>query len=87
MIAIVALAAAFISGAIASAIVLLRMGIAREESDKSLLDKPATRAARMTRCVFSVYVRAPRRTIEADDQAKSADRGPDQRPPTAGPGR
>jgi hypothetical protein len=87
VIAIVALAAAFISGAVASAIVLLRMGIAREESDKSLLDKPATRAVTMTRCVFSVYVRAPRRATEADDQTKSADRGQGQRPPTGGPGR
>jgi hypothetical protein len=85
MIAITVLAA-FVSGAIVSAIVLLRMGIAREESDKSLLDEPTTRAATMTRCVVSLYVRASRRATETGDLAESSDRGQDQRPPTAGPG-
>ncbi len=83
MIAITVLAAAFLGCAIAVAIVLLRMGIAREESDQSLLDEPATRAATVTRCVVSLYVRAPHRVTEADDLAELPDARQDQRPPTA----
>ncbi len=87
MIAITVLAAGFISGAIASAIALLRMGIAREESDNSLLDEPATRAATVTRRVVSLYVRSPRRATQADDVALQADANQGQHPPTAEPGR
>ncbi len=87
MIAIAVLTAAFLAGATASAIVLLRMGIAREESDNSLLDEPATRTTRVTRRVVSLYVRAPRRATHADDVALQTDANQGQHPPTAGPHR
>jgi hypothetical protein len=61
-------AAAFVIGVIAAFIVLLRAGIAREERDHSLLDRPATRAAGVTRRMVGLYVRAPRYVIR-DDQA------------------
>jgi len=59
-------AAAFVIGVIAAVIVLLRAGIAREERDRSLLDRPATRAAGVTRRMVGLYVRAPRYVISAD---------------------
>ena len=61
-------AAAFVIVVIAAFIVLLRAGIAREERDHSLLDRPATRAAGVTRRMVGLYVRAPRYVIR-DDQA------------------
>jgi hypothetical protein len=66
MITVVIVASAFLAGVIAGVIVLLRSGIAREESDHSLLGDPATRATAATRRVVGLYVRTPERTIEGD---------------------
>jgi hypothetical protein len=64
-------AAAFVIGIVAAVIVLLRAGIAREERDHSLLDRPATRAAGVTRRMVGLYVRAPRYVISADQAAET----------------
>jgi uncharacterized membrane protein len=66
MITIVILVATFIVGAIAGIIVLLRLGIAHEESDKSLPGEPATRAAAATRRVVGWYGTMPRIVSQAD---------------------
>ena len=59
-------AAAFVIGLIAAVVVLLRAGIAREERDRSLLDRPTTRASGVTRRMVGLYVRAPRYVTKAD---------------------
>jgi hypothetical protein len=64
MITIVIAASAFLAGVIAGAIALLRAGIAREESDHSLLGGSPTRATAATRRVVGLYVRAPEQTTE-----------------------
>lgn len=64
-------AAAFVIGVIAAVTVLLRAGIAREERDHSLLDRPATRAAGVTRRMVGLYVRAPRYADRADQATTS----------------
>jgi hypothetical protein len=64
MITIVIAASAFLAGVIAGVIALLRAGIAREESDHSLLDDPATRTTAATRRVVGLYLRTPERTAE-----------------------
>ncbi len=66
MIIYVLVVGAFVIGVIAAVIVLLRVGIAREERDHSLLDHPATRAAGVTRRLVGLYVRAPRYVLRAD---------------------
>jgi hypothetical protein len=66
MITIVIVASAFLTGVIAGVIALLRAGIAREESDHSLLRDPTTRAAAATRRVVGLYVRTPNEATEAD---------------------
>jgi hypothetical protein len=87
MITIGIAAAAFLVGVIAGVILLLRAGITREESDRSLLDEPATRAARATRRVVGLYVRTPQPVTEADDVPAQTDPGQSQQPPTARPDR
>lgn len=52
---------------IAGVIALFRAGIAREESERSLLGAPPSRTAWMTRRVVGLYVRAPRHVIENTD--------------------
>jgi hypothetical protein len=59
-------AAAFVIGVIVGGIVLLRIGIAREERDRSMLGVPATRASGVTRRMVGLYVRAPRHVTRAD---------------------
>lgn len=86
MITITALAA-FLGCVMAGAVVFLRMGIHREESDNSLLDKPATCAAAVTRRVVGLYVRAPRRATQADDVTERTDSAQGDRPTTTRPGR
>ena len=56
-------AAAVAAVLIASPIAVMRAGIVREESDRSLLGAPATRTASVTRRVVGLYVRAPRQVI------------------------
>jgi hypothetical protein len=70
MIAITVFIAAFLGGAVTGVIVLLRAGIAREESDKSLRSKPAARSAAATRRVVGLYVRTPPGAPETDDAAE-----------------
>jgi hypothetical protein len=65
MITIVIVASAFLAVVIVGVIALLRAGIAREESDRSLLGDPATLATAATRRVVGLYVRTPERTTRA----------------------
>lgn len=60
MITIAILAAAFIAGAIAAVVALLRLGIAREESDSSLRAEPATRVCAATRRLTGLHVHTPK---------------------------
>lgn len=69
------LAAAFAIGVIAAVIVLLRIGIAREERDRSLMDHPTTRAAGVTRRMVGLYVRAPRYVISTDQATATGKAG------------
>jgi hypothetical protein len=87
MITIGIAATAFLVGVIAGVILLLRAGIIREEADRSLLDEPATRAARATRRVIGLYVRTPQRVAEADDVTARTDAGQSHLSPTARPDR
>ena len=86
MIIYVLVAAAFVIGVIAAVIVLLRVGIAREERDHSLLDRPATRAAGVTRRMVGLYVRAPRYAIRPDQAtaARKAEHHSAEHPCTTG---
>ena len=54
MATIMILAAAFLAGVIAGAVVLLSVGIAREESDGSLLSEPATRTSAAARRIMAL---------------------------------
>jgi hypothetical protein len=86
VIIIVIAAIAFVTGAIAGIIALLRAGIAREESDRSLRSEPATRAARATRRVVRLYASRPEGVTQADDRADHrADASQRRRPPTVTP--
>jgi len=86
VIIIVIAAIAFLAGAIAGIIALLRAGIAREESDHSLRGEPATRAARATRRVVRLYVSMPERVTQTDDRADhQADASQRRWPPTVTP--
>jgi hypothetical protein len=71
MITIAIVAIAFIAGAIAGVIALLRAGIAREESENSLRDEPPTRTSAATRHLVGLYVRMPK-SDSADDVAEMA---------------
>ncbi|MGH6739142.1 MAG: hypothetical protein ACREDY_08945 [Bradyrhizobium sp.] len=51
----------FLAGAMAATILLLRNGIAREESDNSLLARPKTRASAVTRRIVDLKTEAPLR--------------------------
>lgn len=69
-------AAAFVIGVIVVGVVLLRVGIAREERDRSMLGVPATRASGVTRRMVGLYVRAPRYVIRADQTAPTREAQP-----------
>ena len=87
MITIAILAAALVTSVMAGAIVLLRVGIGREESEECLFDEPPTRTAAVTRRVVGLYVRMPEQVIQPDDAADQTDPEQGQHPPTAGPAR
>ena len=72
MITVAIVAGAFIAGVVVSTIALLRAGIAREESGRSLRDEPPTRASAVTRRMVGLYVQMPRDS-QADDRAQFAD--------------
>jgi hypothetical protein len=59
MITIAILTAVFGIGLIAGLVALVRVGIAREEHDRSLLDQPPTLAVALTRRIVGLYVRTP----------------------------
>lgn len=59
MTAIAVLAVVFAVGALAGIIAMLRLGIAREESRRSLRGYPDTRSATATRRVLGLYVGVP----------------------------
>jgi hypothetical protein len=63
MIVIAILCAAIVAACLTGAVVFLRVGIGREESDHSLLGAPTTRAATLTRRIVGLYVRTPRNDI------------------------
>ncbi len=86
MIAVAIVAAAFAATLAAGVIVMLQAGIAREESDRTLLADPATRAAKATRCLVGLYVRTPERPTGADRHPDSDGPGSACKPP-ARPGR
>jgi hypothetical protein len=76
---------AFLAGAAAGIAVLLRVGMATEDSRKPLACEPAARAALATRCVVGLYVLTPRRVTPADRGRPGA--GPRQLPPATAPRR
>lgn len=82
MIAIIILAGAILASVVAGVIALVRVGIAREESDNSLRGKPATRSAALTRRLVGLCVRMPQNVTQADQAADQTDAGQGQRPPT-----
>jgi hypothetical protein len=59
MIAVALLAIAFAAGALAGVAVLLRLGISREDSRRSLRGYPETRSAAATRRVLGLYASMP----------------------------
>ena len=63
MIVTAILCAAIVAAFLTGAVVFLRVGIGREESDHSLLGAPATRAATLTRRIVGLYVRTPRNAV------------------------
>jgi hypothetical protein len=82
MITIAIVVAAVVLGLAFAVIAMLQAGIAREESDRSLLADPATRAAKATRCLVGLYVRTPERVTGADRHLDSNGPGPACKPPT-----
>jgi hypothetical protein len=84
MITIAIVIAALTAALAAAVIVMLQAGIAREESDRTLLADPTTRAAKATRCLVGLYVRTPDHRSEAarhpDSDAPGSDRNPPARP-------
>jgi hypothetical protein len=67
MITIAITSAAFVVGALVSVIVLLRIGISREETDKSLTAVPSTRSAVAARRLVGLYVRSPQGASSGPD--------------------
>jgi hypothetical protein len=62
-------------------IVMLQAGIAREESDRTLLADPATLVAKATRCLVGLYVRTPERRTDAGRRHDSVAPGSAHKPP------
>ena len=83
----VATVIAFVAGAMTGVGVLLRVGMATEDSREPLVTEPATRAAMATRCVVGLYVLKPRGTSQADDMADPSNITQRQLPPATGPRR
>jgi hypothetical protein len=71
MITVAIAVVAFIAGAVASAIALVRAGIAREESENSLRNGPPNRTSAATRRMVGLYVRTPK-SDSADDVTEMA---------------
>lgn len=82
MIAIVILPAAFIIGVLVGMAALLRFGIAREESRRSLRGNPGTRSAAATRQVLGLYASPPRIVLHPSNPADPAEAMPSRNPRT-----
>ena len=76
---------AFVAGAMAGIAVLLRVGMASEDSRKPLACEPAARSALATRCVVGLYVLTPRRVTPAGRGRPGAEQR--QLPPATAPRR
>jgi hypothetical protein len=83
----VAIVIAFVAGGMTSVGVLLRVGMATEDSSKPLVTEPATRSAMATRYVVGLYVLKPHGVSLADDTADPSIIGQRQLPPATGPRR
>jgi hypothetical protein len=81
----IAILVAFLAGAAAGIAVLLRVGMASEDSRRPLACEPPTRSALATRCVVGLYVLTPRRVSPADRGQAGA--GQRQLPPAMAPRR
>jgi hypothetical protein len=81
----IAILVAFLAGAAAGIAVLLRVGMASEDSRKPLVYEPQARSALATRCVVGLYVLTPRRVTPADRGRPGA--GQRQIPPAIAPRR
>lgn len=66
MIVIAILAIAFAAGIVVGVGALLRLGIAHEESRRSLRGSPSARSTAATRRVLGLYVRMPSEATQAD---------------------
>jgi hypothetical protein len=73
MITITILAVTFIAGVIAGIIALLCASISREESGRSIQDKPPTRAAKATRRIVGWHGTTPKLVIGPGNVARWAD--------------
>jgi uncharacterized membrane protein len=62
---VIVILVAFLAGAAAGIAVLLRVGMAAEDSREPLVYEPAARSALATRCVVGLYVLTPRRASPA----------------------
>lgn len=76
MITITILAVVFIAGVITGIVALLRVGIAREENDRSLNRRPPTRAAAATRRVVGWHGSTPENVIPLHRLTKPIDAVP-----------
>ncbi len=81
----IAVLVAFLAGAAAGIAVLLRAGMATEDSRKPLACEPAARSALATRCVVGLYVLTPQRVSPPDRGQPGA--GQRQLPPAIAPRR
>jgi hypothetical protein len=83
----IAILVAFLAGAMAGIAVLLRVGMASEDSRKPLACQPPTRSALATRCVVGLYVLTPRSVRPADRVTDRPGTGQRQLPPATAPHR
>jgi len=81
----IAVLVAFLAGAAAGIAVLLRAGMATEDSRKPLACEPPARSALATRCVVGLYVLTPQRVTPPDRGQPGA--GQRQLPPATAPRR
>lgn len=63
------LVALLFGGLTVGVVALVRAGVAREESDRSLLADPPTRAAAITRRAVGLYVRTPELSAQPEFRA------------------
>jgi hypothetical protein len=87
VIIIIILAVVFMVGLIVGIVGMVLLGIAHEESDRSLLDEPPTRAAAATRRLVGWYARIPEDTFDVSPLANREDTDCGWRPPVVLSGR